>query len=233
MGSIFNIYDIILLFVTVFIGFRLINILGVSQDVLPTEKPMKIVTPVEEEIQSKSRILGILTSCKELVTPKQNNQGYQLSENGINILNYIKKQDKTFELGRFIKTAVGIYSKVIYLMNKLHLKELSDYCSKTAFEEIVEYVSYNKSKGFIIQQSLSNYQLIDIVEAKNESGVQYITLKLEVHLIRVVFNEMGDMASGDRFDPIIFSDEITFRRGNEESQWKLHDLGNSLTSNEI
>lgn len=233
MGSIFNIYDIILISVTVFIGFRLMTILGVSQDVLPTEKPMKIVTPVEDATRPKSKVLAALGSCKNLVMPKQNNEIHQLSENGIEVLNDIKKHDPIFDLGRFVKITAGIYSKVIHLMNKLHLQELNNYCDKEAFQEIVEYISYNKSKGFVIQQSLSNYQLIDIVSAKNESSVQYITIKLEIHLIRAVFNESGDMASGDRFEPIISSDQITLSRRNEESQWRLHDIGTSLTSNEI
>lgn len=233
MNNGFNISDVILLSVTILIIKRLISVLGTtSQDAHYEDKPMKVVTPIEDEPKSGfSRLIG---SCKELAC--RSDKSFKLdglSEKARNAVEAIRRHDHSFEPRRFTKTIMSSHVALIQAMNSGDLAAIKDACSNKVYTQLASYIRQNKSRGFVVQQNISNYDAVDIIDAQQIGGRDYLKVKLQMQLIRMVYNRDGHLIVGNQHNSSTISDELMLRRDSAKSPWQIWEMGSSLTSNEI
>jgi predicted lipid-binding transport protein (Tim44 family) len=130
--------------------------------------------------------------------------------------------DRSFEPGRFLKSAQDIFFKVQGAWNKQDTKALSALCGRDLMQTWEEELSQLRARNQ--QNRMENIALreSEITEVWTESGEDFITVRLHANLLDYTVDaNTGAVVSGSNSDPIEFQEYWTFSRPVGPNPWKL------------
>ena len=130
--------------------------------------------------------------------------------------------DRSFDPGRFLKTAQDIFFKVQGAWNKQDTATLSAVCGRELMQTWEEELSQLRARNQ--QNRMENIALreSEISEVWTENGEDFITVRLHANLLDYTVDaKTGAVVSGSNSDPIEFQEYWTFNRPVGPNSWKL------------
>jgi predicted lipid-binding transport protein (Tim44 family) len=146
--------------------------------------------------------------------PNQQNNVY-------NGLSYIAASDPSFDEVRFKERVEDMFFKIQSAWTKRDLSPIRNLLTQQMFttfqEDVSRYVAnkqYNRLENIAVRQ-------VDIVDAVQDQGEEYITVKFLASLLDYVVDESNQMISGSTTDPVKFLEYWTWTRGVGDRDWLL------------
>jgi|GEM_PF-5566997 len=228
MSNGFNLSDVILIAATCMIIKKLVNVLGVaSNDISVSDKVMKVVTPIEDE--PKSGVSKIIALCR----PNKSSVKDALSPEAEKAIKVIKQYDISFEPRRFVKIVMDKHISMIEALNSGALKGIKSDCSDMVYNQLNDHMTNNKNRGFLVKQKIAKYDSVDIIDAQQLGGHDYLKVRVKLQLARMVYNRDGDLIAGDPAELSDVTDELMLRKDSIKNKWQIWEIGSSLISNEV
>ena len=136
-------------------------------------------------------------------------------------LRHISDMDPSFDEMRFKETVEDYFFKIQGAWTRRDLGPikylLTPQMLNTFQEDISRYISnkqFNRLENIAVRQ-------VDIVDAVQDQGEEYITVKFLANLLDYVTDESGNVVSGSTSDPVKFLEYWTWTRRIGERNWVL------------
>jgi predicted lipid-binding transport protein (Tim44 family) len=158
-------------------------------------------------------------------TQDYGSHGAPVQENQVgNDIDYrtLTLMDRSFDPGRFLKTAQDIFFKVQGAWNKQDTSALGLLCGPELMQSWQNELTQLRARGERNRMENIALRESEITEAWTESGQDFITVRLKAHLLDYTVNERnGSVISGSDSEPIEFEEYWTFTRPVGPNAWKL------------
>jgi len=137
-------------------------------------------------------------------------------------LRHIKELDPTFDENRFKEQAEDMFFKIQSAWTRRDLTSIQNIVSpqllKSFKEEIDEYIE----KGWVNRLENIAIRQVEIVDAAQSHGEEYITVKFLASLLDYKVDEKtNQVISGSTSEPVKFHEYWTFQRNVGEKNWVL------------
>lgn len=130
--------------------------------------------------------------------------------------------DRSFDTGRFLKSAQDLFFKVQGAWNRQDAAALRSLCGSElmrAWEQDLADLRARGQKNRMENIALSSSE---ITEAWTETGQDYITVRLQANLLDYTVDEKsGAVVEGSNAEPVEFEEFWTFSRPVGPNPWKL------------
>jgi predicted lipid-binding transport protein (Tim44 family) len=234
MNEIFDVYNIILLALAVFIIFKLRSVLGKRtgnerQPFDPYSKPDQperqqdqqngdnvIPMPGQSDVQPQDLDQP---PSDDVVIEKVAPAGTALNE----ALKQILSADRSFEPEPFLEGAKGAYEMIVMAFAEGDRKMLKSLLSKEVYEGFVGAIDDREKRGETIESTFVGIDRAEIVEAALKGTVAQVTVKVQSQLISATRNKDGEIVEGDPNKVSEVVDIWTFARDthSRDPNWKL------------
>lgn len=236
MNEIFDVYNLILIGLAVFIFFKLRSVLGKrTGEERPPFDPYSrteqgdehnnqqqqqggddnvISLPGQEQQQPEAKT-AVDESAIDNVAPS----GTALNE----ALRQILSVDRSFEPGPFLEGARAAYEMIVMAFAEGDRKTLKPLLSKDVYEGFVTAIDTREKNEESIETTFVGIDKAEIVEAALKDGQAQVTIKIQSQLISATKNKDGAIIEGDpnKVDEVV--DIWTFARdiNSRDPNWKL------------
>jgi predicted lipid-binding transport protein (Tim44 family) len=136
-------------------------------------------------------------------------------------LNYIRQMDASFDENRFRDLAMDIFFRIQGAWMNRELSPVTAYLNdemRRILQEDVDRLLREKKINRLENIAVRN---TDLVEAWQESGEDFITVRFYANLLDYTMDEMGTLIEGNRTEPVKFEEFWTFTRPVGTGNWKL------------
>ncbi|NVK34205.1 MAG: Tim44 domain-containing protein [Rhodobacteraceae bacterium] len=238
MNEIFDVYNLILIGLAVFILFKLRSVLGkrtgnerppfdpYSKPEKSDEKPS---APVNTDAQSGDNVIPL--PGQEVPQSKDDGSdkdgaidtvaptGSALNE----ALRQILSVDRSFEPGPFVEGARSAYEMIVTAFADGDRKTLKSLLAKDVYEGFVSAIDEREKRGETVETTFVGIDKAEIVEAALKDGQAQVTVKIQSQLISATKDKDGEVVDGDlsKIDEVV--DIWTFARdiNSRDPNWKL------------
>ncbi|HEY3489157.1 MAG TPA: Tim44 domain-containing protein [Candidatus Deferrimicrobiaceae bacterium] len=158
-------------------------------------------------------------------------QRYQESPGGGDVaagIAGIRGLDPAFDAQRFCDdTATGLFFKVQGTFAARDVSPVAALLTPEVRDEFqVEAEALRARKQFNRLENIA-MRKVEIVEAWQEPGQDYVTVLFRANLLDYVVDEAGALVSGSQNDPVLFEEYWTFTRPSGAGGWKLSAISQS------
>lgn len=145
-------------------------------------------------------------------------------QTGDSDLSDIKMSDPSFDENRFKDNVMDMFFKIqAAWMNRdlSSVKSLLTDEMKNIFQEDIDELLRSKKINKLENIAVRS---VDISEAWQESGKDYITTLIYANILDYTVDESGNLISGSKTDPTKFEEYWTFSRPSQSKQWMLSGI---------
>lgn len=136
-------------------------------------------------------------------------------------ISHIRQMDPSFDESRFCDHAMDIFFRIQGAWMNRNLDQASGLLTSEMGRMLQEDVDRLLREKRINRLENIAVRNTDIVEAWQESGQDYITVRFYANLIDYTTDETGTVVDGSRTDPVKFEEYWTFTRPVGAGEWKL------------
>jgi predicted lipid-binding transport protein (Tim44 family) len=137
-------------------------------------------------------------------------------------LRYIRQMDPGFDEARFRDTCMDAFFKLQGAWGTRDLSSIRSLVTDEVYRRIQDDADRLKADKKINKLDNIAVRSTDIVEAWQESGRDYITLRFYANLVDYTVDETtGQVVSGSKTDPVKFEEYWTFTRPVGNNAWQL------------
>ncbi len=137
-------------------------------------------------------------------------------------LQYIRKMDSTFDESAFRETCSDIFFKIQAGWGNRDLEPVKGFLTSEMHSVLLEDVDKLRREKKINRLENVAVRSVNLVEAWQESGSDYITIQFMANLLDYTADEAtGQLISGSKVDPVKFEEYWTFTRPVGNHPWKL------------
>jgi predicted lipid-binding transport protein (Tim44 family) len=136
-------------------------------------------------------------------------------------LAYIRQMDATFDENRFRDLAMDIFFRIQGAWMNRDLSPITGYLSdemRRILQQDVDRLLRDRKINRLENIAIRN---TDLVEAWQESGQDFITVRFYANLMDYTTDETGNLVEGNRTEPVKFEEYWTFTRPVGAGPWKL------------
>jgi predicted lipid-binding transport protein (Tim44 family) len=178
----------------------------------------------ERALDAPAYYQGAASAAGPSYQPYDNNYAPQESspsdvESG---LRYVKQMDSSFDEGRFRDTCMDMFFKLQGAWGVRDLTTIRGLVTDEVYRTIQGDVDRLKTERKINKLDNIAVRSTDIVEAWQESGRDYITVRFYANLVDYTVDEdTGQVSSGSKTEPVKFEEYWTFTRPVGNNPWQL------------
>jgi predicted lipid-binding transport protein (Tim44 family) len=137
-------------------------------------------------------------------------------------LRYITQMDPSFDANRFREAAIDMFFRVQGAWANRDMSPVKNFLTDEMYRTIESDAARLRQEGRINKLDNIAVRSSDIVEAWQEAGTDYITLKFLANVLDSTIDEKsGEVVSGSRSDPVKFEEYWTFTRRVGNNPWQL------------
>ena len=232
MNEIFDVYNLILIGLAVFIIYKLRSVLGKRTGherppFDPYSKPEQSNSGPRESGDNVIPLPGQSTSDDamqseadgELVIDKMAPEGTALNS----ALKQILSADRSFEPEPFLQGARAAYEMIVIAFAEGDKKALKGLLSKEVYEGFLSAIEDREKRGESIDSTFVGIDKADIVEAALKGSTAQVTVKIHSQLISATRDKSGEVVDGDPNKVTEVVDIWTFARDTNERDpnWRL------------
>ncbi|HSR10505.1 MAG TPA: Tim44 domain-containing protein [Thermodesulfobacteriota bacterium] len=141
---------------------------------------------------------------------------------GLQGLEHIKSADAAFDEAKFKDLAEDVFFKIQGAWTRRNLESVRSLLSPDMFRILKRDLDDLVSRGQINRLENIAVREVEIVEAGQDHGEEYVTVRLYANLLDYVVDEKtGQTVSGNSSDPVKFIEFWTFNRNVGEKSWVL------------
>jgi len=137
-------------------------------------------------------------------------------------LDHIRQMDPSFDEDRFREGATDIFFKTQAVWANRDLSPAGNLLTPemhSTFKEMIDELKGQKRINHLENIAMRN---VELIEAWQESGNDFITVRFHANLLDYTVDEAtGQVISGSKFDPVKFEEYWTFTRPVGNNPWKL------------
>ncbi|MBI4495650.1 MAG: Tim44 domain-containing protein [Deltaproteobacteria bacterium] len=137
-------------------------------------------------------------------------------------LKHIRESDPSFDEGRFQDLAQDIFFKIQSAWGKRDLSPVRHLLTPEMFGTFQQEMDRLRAEGRINRLENVSVRQVEITEAGQDRGEEFITVKIYANLLDYAVDEKsGQVLSGSTTDPVKFREFWTFSRPVGERNWAL------------
>ncbi len=137
-------------------------------------------------------------------------------------LRHIKQVDPSFDEAQFPDRVLDLFFRVQGAWANRDMSPMKDELTEEMHQLLQEDAARLKAKGRINRMENIAVRSVDITEAWQEAGMDYITVRVYANLLDyVVDDETGEVVEGSRTEPVKFEEYWTLTRPIGPNTWKL------------
>lgn len=137
-------------------------------------------------------------------------------------LRQIKQMDPSFDETRFPDQVMDFFFRVQGAWANRDLSPVRHELTEEMYRILQEDADRLKAQGVINRLENIAVRSVDITEAWQEQGSDYITVRVYANLLDYMVDEKtGELVSGSKTEPVKFEEYWTFTRQIGDSTWKL------------
>ena len=137
-------------------------------------------------------------------------------------LTYIEQSDPLFTVEKFKDQAMDNFFKIQGAWVDRDLSTVKHLLTKEMFDLLQEDAEKMRRDGLVNQLQNLAVREVNLSEAWQDSGQDYLTVRIHVTLLDYTLNEQtGEIVSGSKLDPIQFEEYWTFTRPVGNNPWQL------------
>ena len=137
-------------------------------------------------------------------------------------LSYVRQMDSSFAEKKFQDLCTDHFFKIQGAWTNREISGLRNLLTEEMSRMIQDDVEKLKSERKINKLENIAVRSVDLVEAWQESGRDYITVKFYANLLDYTIDETtGKVLSGDKTEPVKFEEYWTFTRPVGNKPWQL------------
>jgi len=134
----------------------------------------------------------------------------------------ILMMDRSFDSGRFLKSAQDLFFKVQGAWNRQDAAALGSLCGPELMRAWQQELADLRARGRKNRMDNIAMSSSEISEAWTETGQDYITVRLQANLLDYTVDEKGGaVVDGSDSEPVEFEEFWTFTRPVGPNPWKL------------
>ncbi len=232
MNEIFDVYNLILIGLAVFIIYKLRSVLGrrtghERPPFDPYSKPEQSNSGPRESGDNVIPLPGQSApddamqseADGELVIDKMAPEGTALNS----ALKQILSADRSFEPEPFLQGARAAYEMIVIAFAEGDKKALKGLLSKEVYEGFLSAIEDREKRGESIDSTFVGIDKADIVEAALKGSTAQVTVKIHSQLISATRDKSGEVVDGDPNKVTEVVDIWTFARDTNERDpnWRL------------
>lgn len=235
MNDIFDVTNIILLGLAVFIFFKLRSVLGrrtgsERPPFDPYSKPAQDKNGQARAESPRDNVVPLPGTAQQRIEPEDETTPDQLADkvapagSALNTaLRQVLSADRSFEPGQFLQGAKAAYEMIVTAFAEGDRKTLKPLLSKDVFDGFNSAIAEREARGEIIESTFVGIDKADIVEAGMKGSIAQVTVRLQSELISATRDKDGHVIDGDpnRVSEVV--DIWTFARDTttRDPNWKL------------
>lgn len=144
------------------------------------------------------------------------------SEELLRGIGYIQQMDPGFHLGRFREEAGDIFFRVQAAWSRREMGVVRDALTEEMFQVLQGQVNELRAQGRVNRLENVALRAIEPMEAWQEAGQDFITVRIEASLLDYTVDESsGKVVSGSTERPVKFEEYWTFTRPVGPNHWRL------------
>jgi predicted lipid-binding transport protein (Tim44 family) len=136
-------------------------------------------------------------------------------------LEHIAQMDPMFSLESFLEEAKDTFFKVQAAWSKRDMGPVREKLTEEMFRILQSQLDEMRSQGRINRLENLALRSVEPIEAWQEAGQDFITLKIEASLLDYYVDESGRLISGSDTEPVKFQEYWTFTRPVGPNRWRL------------
>ncbi len=136
-------------------------------------------------------------------------------------ISHIRQLDSSFDERRFKEVATDIFFKVQAAWMGRSMEPVRGYLTQEMYNLMSQDVEKMKVERRINRLENIALRNIEITEAWQEEGRDYITLEINANVLDYVTDEAGRVIEGSNTDPVRFVEYWTFTRAAGPNNWQL------------
>jgi predicted lipid-binding transport protein (Tim44 family) len=137
-------------------------------------------------------------------------------------LSYIQQMDPGFDTARFQDMCMDVFFKIQGAWANRDMAPVRNLLTDEMYQLLQEDAAKLKAEGQINRLENIAVRSVDITEAWQESGRDYITVRVYANLLDYTVEEAsGQVLSGSKTDPVKFEEYWTFTRQVGNNPWQL------------
>jgi predicted lipid-binding transport protein (Tim44 family) len=235
MNDIFDVTNIILLGLAVFIFFKLRSVLGrrTGSERPPFDPYSKPAADKNGQARAESprdNVVPLPGTAQQRIEPEDEATPDQLADkvapagSALNTaLRQVLSADRSFEPGQFLQGAKAAYEMIVTAFAEGDRKTLKPLLSKDVFDGFNSAIAEREARGETIESTFVGIDKADIVEAGMKGSIAQVTVRLQSELISATRDKDGHVIDGDpnRVSEVV--DIWTFARDTttRDPNWKL------------
>lgn len=136
-------------------------------------------------------------------------------------LAYIKQMDPSFDEGSFNDQCMDIFFKIQGAWANRDMTVARSYLTEEMFTILDGEAQKMKAEKKINRLENIAVRSVDIVEAWQEQGQDFITVRFLANLLDYTMDEKGELLAGSKTEPVKFEEFWTFTRPVGPNPWRL------------
>jgi predicted lipid-binding transport protein (Tim44 family) len=136
-------------------------------------------------------------------------------------LRYIRQMDPSFDENRFQDACMDIFFKIQGAWTNRDLSSIRNLFTAEMYGIMQSDVERMKQERKVNKLDNIAVRSVDITEAWQETGKDFITVRFYANLLDYTTDEAGQVLSGSRTDPVKFEEYWTFTRPVGNNVWQL------------
>jgi predicted lipid-binding transport protein (Tim44 family) len=137
-------------------------------------------------------------------------------------LMHIKQMDPSFDEDRFTDEVMDFFFRVQGAWANRDLSPMRDKLTEEMYRIFQEDADRLQAQGLVNRLENIAVRSVDITEAWQEQGSDYITVRVYANLLDYMVDEKtGEIVSGSKTEPVKFEEYWTFTRPVGPNPWKL------------
>ncbi|MDI6852269.1 MAG: Tim44 domain-containing protein [Deltaproteobacteria bacterium] len=137
-------------------------------------------------------------------------------------LTHIKMMDPSFDETRFPDQVLDFFFRVQGAWANRDLSPMKEELTENMFQVLQDDADRLRAEGVINRMDNIAVRSVDITEAWQEQGSDYITVRVYANLLDYLVNDKtGEVISGSKTEPVKFEEYWTFTRAIGTNDWKL------------
>jgi len=136
-------------------------------------------------------------------------------------LAHVRQMDGAFDENRFKETAQDVFFRVQGAWTRRDLAPVADLLTQEMQVTFRQQIDELKAAGSINRLENIAVREVDITEAWQEEGKDYLTVRFLASILDYTTDEAGKVVAGSDTEPVKFEEYWTFSRPVGPNQWKL------------
>lgn len=140
-------------------------------------------------------------------------------------LSHIQQMDSSFDAARFQDQCMDAFFKIQGGWANRDMSPIKNLLTEEMYRILQEDAAKLKAEGQINRLENIAVRSVDVTEAWQESGRDYITVRVYANLLDYTVDEKSDQVlSGSKTDPVKFEEYWTFTRPVGNNPWQLSSI---------